>query len=135
MTQLSTIVLQVTVRCWARVPSTTGRQGEGVPYFQTSDAETLIFTMGEGRVPPGLEEGVGSLAKGERAFVSCPADSARGGTLVPDPPADVDRVKYEMELVSMLQVRVSDIFSSSLIFDFIEGGRPWCQNRRLTCVG
>jgi hypothetical protein len=63
--------------------------------------------MGEGRVPPGLEEGVGSLAKGERAFVSCPADSARGGTLVPDPPPDVDRVEYELELVSMLQVRSS----------------------------
>jgi hypothetical protein len=116
---VSTSGLQVTVRCWALVPSTMGRQGEGVPYFQTSDVETLTFTMGEGRVPPGLEEGVGSLAQGERAFVSCPADSARGGTLCRIRRLTWIRVEYEVELVSMLQVRSC----AWLIFLYI----PYCS--------
>ena len=56
----------------------------------------------------GFEEGVCSLAKGERAYISCPASRARlkdTGALLPDPPDGVDRVEYEVELLSMIQVR------------------------------
>ena len=58
------------------------------------------------QVPVGLEEGVCSLAKGERAYISCPASKARSAgaaALVPDPPMEADRVEYELELLSMIQ--------------------------------
>ena len=58
------------------------------------------------QVPVGLEEGVCSLAKGERAYISCPASKARSAgaaALVPDPPGEADRVEYELELLSMVQ--------------------------------
>lgn len=111
-------MVQVTVAVTARVPSSTGREGEGLPYFQTRQQEDglgvdqgaskagppLTWVMGEGRVPRGLEEAVGSLARGERSFVSCPADQASGGELLPAPPAGVERVEFELELLSMLQV-------------------------------
>ncbi len=48
-----------------------------------------------------------SLAKGERAYISCPASRARlkdSGAHLPDPPDGVDRVEYEVELLSMIQV-------------------------------
>ena len=47
------------------------------------------------------------MAKGERAYISCPASTARlkdGAALLPDPPDGVDRVEYEVELLSMIQV-------------------------------
>lgn len=48
-----------------------------------------------------------SIAKGEKAYLSCPASKARSqnpAALLPDPPDGVDRVEYEVELLSMIQV-------------------------------
>ena len=65
------------------------------------------------QVPPGFEEAVCSLAKLERAIVSCPADKAGSvgaagcsgrSSLVPPPPEHADRVEFELHLLSMLQV-------------------------------
>ena len=56
----------------------------------------------------GFEEGICSLAKGERAFISCPASKARSQgspALLPDPPDGADRVEFEVELLRMIQVR------------------------------
>ena len=36
--------------CTARVPSSSGRQGEGTPYFSTPDDRPLRFTVGDGQV-------------------------------------------------------------------------------------
>ncbi|KAK9805627.1 hypothetical protein WJX72_008874 [[Myrmecia] bisecta] len=96
---------EVEVDCKARVPSTSGRQGEGTPYFATAPGAPLRWTMGSGQVPPGLEEGLSSVVKGERAIISVPAALAKGGTLLPAPPDGAERVEYEVELLSMLQVR------------------------------
>ncbi len=54
-----------------------------------------------------------SLAKLERAIVSCPAAKARPkgpGGLVPPPPDGIDRVEFELQLLSMLQVLTSAMF-------------------------
>eukprot|EP00884_Botryococcus_braunii_P003072 jgi/Botrbrau1/12766/Bobra.0238s0005.1 len=115
---------EVTVAVTARVPSATGRELEGLPYFQGKQetegtsgvtgrdggskqrpGAPLTWVMGEGRVPRGLEEAVGSLAKGERSCVSCPASLASGGDLLPSPPSGIERVEFELELLSMLQIR------------------------------
>ena len=60
------------------------------------------------QVPVGFEDGICSLAKGERAFISCPASKARSEgppALLPDPPDGADRVEFEVELLRMIQVR------------------------------
>ena len=60
------------------------------------------------QVPMGFEDGICSLAKGERAFISCPASKARSAgppALLPDPPDGADRVEFEVELLEMIQVR------------------------------
>lgn len=46
---------QVEVECAARVPSTSGRQGAGEPYWVTPAGQPLRFTVGDSPVsfPPG----------------------------------------------------------------------------------
>lgn len=59
------------------------------------------------QVPSGFEEAVCSLAKLERAIVSCPAQKAQRpepGVLLPPPPDGTDRVEFELQLLSMIQV-------------------------------
>lgn len=53
----------------------------------------------------GLEEGLMSMSKGEKAVLSCPRDCASGGTLLPAPPDEADRVEFELQLLSLIQVR------------------------------
>lgn len=93
---------EVEVRCSAQVPSPSGQQGSNRPYFSEP---RLKFTMGSGAVPSGLEEGLQSMAKGEKAVVSCPVEYARGSTLLPEPPGAVDRIEFELQLLSLVQVR------------------------------
>ena len=162
--------MQVEVSCTARVPSSSGRPGQGEAYYSSQPGKPLHWVVGSSKVrsttahltshitgvrachrpssgaaglapryhgealhalpgacslsvekhiakpcndacsvqvPPGFEEGVCSMAKGERAYVSCPASTARSkdtAALLPDPPDGVDRVEYEVELLSMIQV-------------------------------
>lgn len=57
------------------------------------------------QVPRGFEEAVCSLAKLERAIVSCPAGKAHSpGSVLPPPPEGADRVEFELHLLSMIQV-------------------------------
>lgn len=59
------------------------------------------------QVPTGFEDGVCALAKLERAIVSCPAGKAQHsepGGLLPPPPDGIDRVEFELQLLSMIQV-------------------------------
>ncbi|BDA50340.1 probable peptidyl-prolyl cis-trans isomerase FKBP5 [Coccomyxa sp. Obi] len=99
---------EVEVACTARVPSSSGRQGEGRTYFSAPPDQPLCFAIGDGQVPSGFEDAVCALAKLERAIVSCPAGKARRpepGGLLPPPPDGTDRVEFELQLLSMIQVR------------------------------
>ena len=42
--------MQVEVSCTARVPSSSGRQGEGAPYHASTPDSPLRFTVGDGQV-------------------------------------------------------------------------------------
>ena len=107
---------QVEVSCSARVPSSSGRQGEGVPFYETQPGRPLRFTIGARSVGRHFEQAVCTLAKGERAIVSCPIDHTIpddstavdtctvGSMSPPPPPAGIGRVEYELELLAMLQV-------------------------------
>lgn len=64
--------------------------------------------MGSRKLSRHLEEGVSAMAKTERAILSCPVEPEDlDDPLLPQPPAGVDRVEYEVELHSMVQVHFS----------------------------
>lgn len=52
----------------------------------------------------GVEEGLQNMTKGEQAVFSCPAEYARGSSLLPDPPGHSDRVEFDLHLLSLTQV-------------------------------
>lgn len=59
-------------------------------------------------MPAALEAGIASMARQERAVISCSAEDAaplQPQSLVPAPPADAERVEFEVELLSLTQVR------------------------------
>lgn len=104
---LQCLPVQVKVTCQARVPSSSGRQGEGAPFFSSPAQQPLQFTIGSNAVPPGLEAAVCSLSKGEHAIVSCPADQLRAqdtAQLQISVPAALDRVELELHLQHLLEV-------------------------------
>ncbi|CAK0786960.1 hypothetical protein CVIRNUC_010174 [Coccomyxa viridis] len=99
---------EVDVSCTARVPSSSGQPGQGQSYSSSSPHQPLHWVIGSSQVPVGFEDGICSLAKGERAFISCPVSKARSEgshALLPDPPDGADRVEFEVELLRMIQVR------------------------------
>lgn len=44
------------------------------------------------------------MVKGETAVISCPAEYAANGTLLPRPPDQPDRVEFELHLLNLVQV-------------------------------
>lgn len=94
--------LQVLTSISARIPSSSGRQGEGIPFYDSQG--DVQWTMGSGAVSQSLEEGISSMAKAEVAFISCPVESIDPATsILPPNPEGVDRIEYEVELHSMIQ--------------------------------
>lgn len=101
--RLKIFCTQVVVSLKARVPSSSGEQGRGIPYFST--VSPLVWAMGSGRVGKYLEEGLGSMAKAEKAILSCPIEAGKPkDQLLPPAPDGIDRVEFEVELHSMIQV-------------------------------
>lgn len=99
---------QVMVACQARVPSSSGRQGEGVPFFSTPPDKPLHFTIGDNTAAPeGLQAAVCLMSKGDKAIVSCPASLLRSQ---PDcavdlkAPSGVDRIELELHLRRLVEV-------------------------------
>ena len=45
-----------------------------------------------------------NMSKGEKAVLSCPREYATGGTLLPAPPDDAERIEFELQLLSLIQV-------------------------------
>lgn len=73
----------------------------------------VLVHMAEADLHTGLEEGLSSMARGEKAVVSCPAEYARGSSLLPDPPDQPDRVEFELHLLNLTQVSLPRIIMSS----------------------
>ena len=44
------------------------------------------------------------MVKGEGAVISCPAEYACDGSMLPRPPGQPDRVEFELHLLSLAQV-------------------------------
>ncbi len=56
----------------------TGRLGDGTVFDSSREREPLEFTIGEGQVIPGFENGVIGMAPGDTRTLEIPAESAYG---------------------------------------------------------
>ena len=56
----------------------TGKLDDGTVFDTSADREPLQFTIGEGEVIPGFEEGIVGMEAGEMKTINVPADKAYG---------------------------------------------------------
>lgn len=67
----------------------------------------LARLPGVGSLPKLVEDGLSAMARGERAIISGSAADAmpvQPDALLPAPPADVERIELELELLQFTQV-------------------------------
>ncbi len=85
-----------------------GTLADGSEFDSSAGNPPLEFTIGEGEVIPGFEQGVIGMALGESKIVTIPADQAYGPRLE-EMIADVERsqIPVEIELVVGSQLEVS----------------------------
>ncbi|KAL3678473.1 hypothetical protein R1sor_021429 [Riccia sorocarpa] len=83
----------------------TGRVPDG-PTFLVRDAEPLHFGFGRKEVPAGLEKGIGTMTKGEKAviYVLNPVYITEA-PFVPQLPTQALELEFEVELLQIIQVR------------------------------
>jgi peptidylprolyl isomerase len=79
----------------------TGRLEDGTVFDSSTDREPLQFSIGEGRIIPGFEQGVMGMEPGETKIVHIPADNAYGAlrkelVLVVDKSKIPDHLKPEV---------------------------------------
>lgn len=114
-------------RCrWMADLSLSGAPGETI--FE--GLEEIFCELGDGTLPPGIEDAVSEMKRGEKATVWCPESGARGGKKVPEPFYDaleeeVDEestdgefsgerfVEYEITLHDFTQVGIKLFFKLS----------------------
>ncbi len=56
----------------------TGRFEDGTVFDSSADREPLEFTIGQGQVIPGFENGVDGMTVGDKKTINIPADQAYG---------------------------------------------------------
>ncbi|KAF7827724.1 peptidyl-prolyl cis-trans isomerase PASTICCINO1 [Senna tora] len=87
------------VKAWISAKTVTGKlimsHTEGEPYF---------FTFGKSEVPKGLEMGIGTMAREEKAVIFVTSQYLTQSPLMPLT-EDYEEVQFEVELVHFIQVR------------------------------
>ncbi|KAL5991649.1 G1/S-specific cyclin pas1 [Asimina triloba] len=82
----------------------TAKTGDGKLVLSHTEGEPFFFTFGKAEVPKGLELGIGTMARGEKAVIH-----VQSGYLTESRLMSVDEgfeeVQFEVELVHFIQVR------------------------------
>uniref|UniRef100_A0A0E0KE38 peptidylprolyl isomerase n=1 Tax=Oryza punctata TaxID=4537 RepID=A0A0E0KE38_ORYPU len=84
----------------ARITARTGDGKELLP----SKEEPYFFTIGKSEVPKGLEMGIGSMAREEKAIIYVSSAYLTNSSLMPQLEG-LEEVRFEVELVQFVQVR------------------------------
>ncbi|BAF12096.1 peptidyl-prolyl cis-trans isomerase PASTICCINO1 [Oryza sativa Japonica Group] len=84
----------------ARITARTGDGKELLP----SKEEPYFFTIGKSEVPKGLEMGIGSMAREEKAIIYVTSAYLTNSSLIPQLEG-IEEVQFEVELVQFVQVR------------------------------
>ncbi|CAA7389808.1 unnamed protein product [Spirodela intermedia] len=81
----------------------TAKSGDGRVILSRTK-EPLFFIFGKAQVPKGLEMGMGTMTRGEKAIIYVNRPYLSQSTLIPSI-EDYDEVQFEVELIHFIQVR------------------------------
>ncbi|KAL2509634.1 Peptidyl-prolyl cis-trans isomerase PASTICCINO1 [Forsythia ovata] len=87
------------VKAWISVKS-----GDGKMIMSRTQGEPFFFTFGKSEVPKGLEMGLGTMTRGEKAVIYVTNQYLTRCSLIPAV-EDITEVYFEVELVHFVQVR------------------------------
>ncbi|KAJ9548035.1 hypothetical protein OSB04_020578 [Centaurea solstitialis] len=80
------------------------KSGDGQPLQSHMLAEPILFTYGKSEVPKGLEMGIGTMSRGEKAVIYVRSQYLSQNPLMPSL-AGLEEVHFEVELIHFIQVR------------------------------
>ncbi|GAB2267638.1 G1/S-specific cyclin pas1 [Dionaea muscipula] len=82
----------------------SAKTGDGKLIFSHMEGEPFFFTFGNSEVPKGLEMGIGTMSRREKALIYVTSQYLTHSPLLPEVEG-VDEVHFEVELVHFIQVR------------------------------
>ncbi|GAB2225089.1 hypothetical protein Drorol1_Dr00005875 [Drosera rotundifolia] len=82
----------------------TAKTGDGKLIFSHTEGEPYFFTLGNSEVPQGLEMGIGTMSRKEKALIYVTSQYLAQSHLLPEIEG-IDEVHFEVELVHFIQVR------------------------------
>ncbi|XP_024532699.1 peptidyl-prolyl cis-trans isomerase PASTICCINO1 [Selaginella moellendorffii] len=85
----------------------------GEVFFSHTKGNPFEFCFGKKEVPVGLEKGIGTMTKGEKAIVYVTTQYLTPSSAIPDLPVTSGEVAFEVEVVQIIQVR--DMFGDGRV--------------------
>nr|XP_043620404.1 peptidyl-prolyl cis-trans isomerase PASTICCINO1 [Erigeron canadensis] len=82
----------------------SAKSGDGHSLQLHTTAEPILFTFGQSEVPKGLEMGIGTMSRGEKATIYVTSQYLSQSPLIPSIDS-IEEVHFEVELIHFIQVR------------------------------
>ncbi|PWA91745.1 FKBP-type peptidyl-prolyl cis-trans isomerase family protein [Artemisia annua] len=82
----------------------SAKSGDGQSLKLHTTGEQIVFTFGKSEVPKGLEMGIGTMSRGEKAVIYVTSQYLSQSPLIPSA-GGVEEVHFEVELIHFIQVR------------------------------
>ncbi|KAG6430648.1 hypothetical protein SASPL_108720 [Salvia splendens] len=82
----------------------SGKSGDGKVIYSHTHGEPFLFTYGKSEIPKGLELGIGTMTRGEKAVIYVTKEYLTQCPLMPSIEG-VSEVNFEVELLHFVQVR------------------------------
>ncbi|CAA0836345.1 Peptidyl-prolyl cis-trans isomerase PASTICCINO1 [Striga hermonthica] len=82
----------------------SGKSADGKMIFSHTQGEPFFFTFGKSEIPKGLEMGIGTMSRGEKAVIYVTKDYLTQSPLIPSID-DIAEIHFEVDLVHFVQVR------------------------------
>ncbi|KAM7263338.1 hypothetical protein ACFE04_001021 [Oxalis oulophora] len=82
----------------------SAKSGDGKVILSRTDGEPYFFTFGRSEVPKGLEMGIGTMTRQEKAVIYVTKPYLTTSTLMPEADS-FEEIHFEVELVQFIQVR------------------------------
>ncbi|KAK6120312.1 hypothetical protein DH2020_046003 [Rehmannia glutinosa] len=82
----------------------SGKSGDGKMIFSHTQGEPFFFTFGKSEIPKGLEMGIGTMSRGEKAVIYVTKEYLTQCPLIPSVEG-IAEIHFEVELVHFVQVR------------------------------
>lgn len=82
----------------------SAKLGDGQPLQSRITGQPILFTFGKSEVPKGLEMGIGTMSRGEKAVIYVTSMYLSQSPLIPSVEG-IEEVHFEVELIHFIQVR------------------------------